>query len=215
MWSKYSCVDQSTEEKWSRQTTEQHQSMQGNTRGELSKEGWSREPYRPQRQQTTFSHRLRFILLSSDLASLLQTLCRLHKGHGPAPAVQRCKHSGSCRQRAQQLLHGQRSTGAVPAPHSVSPRGTDRAALGSAMLVARGQLWRTPRARRPSRPQGQHHDPGNNTNVQTRPSSRSFPVNSAPAALADSENSRGGYVEPAAYFRACKTARKRSNSASS
>lgn len=154
MWSKYSCVDRNTEEERSRQTTEQHQSMQGNTRGELSKEGWSREPYTPQRQQTTFSHWLRFILLSSDLAHLLQTLCRLHEGHRPAPAVQRCKRSGSCCQRAEQLLQVQRSTGAVPAPHSVNPRGTDRAALGSAMLVARGAALENPPATPPFPPPG-------------------------------------------------------------
>lgn len=38
---------------------------------------------------------------------------------------------------------------------------------------------------------------------------------SAPATLVGSENSQGGNMEPAAYFLACKTARKRSNFATS
>lgn len=169
MWSKYSCVDWSTEEKWSRQTTEQHQSMGGDTWGELSKEGWYREPCTPQRQQTTFSHCLHFILLSSDLAPLMQTLCTLHR----RTQIYTCSAALQPQQqlvptgRAAPARGSQRSTGGCPGTTALISMGQTVLRWALRCLLPGGAALETPWPRRPSHCHGQCDYPGNNTNVQT------------------------------------------------
>lgn len=207
------------------QTTEQHQSMQDNQVGRLRCVVQVGIVPRTLHTKQTRNHILAlvtFYLLSSDLASLTANLIHpaqkstyLYFQRSTATTV-----TASSKRQCNYRIKAQWSTARCLTTTCVSPH--ERQTVLSwgllCLLYGRGSSWEHP---------GHTAFPTVRANVIILVITHTYKPACSPgtaraslwisalATLVDCENSQGGNMKPAAYFLACKTARKRSNFATS